>query len=755
MQNTNSSNHINNHNYHLKKRSKRKTILLEILVFFLSLGIVFGSVILIWVSSFTLPDFSTIATRQLESTTKIYDRTGKVLLYAFRQKIRRTEVPADQISPNISKATIAIEDDQFYQHSGISIRGILRALYVNLTSDKTQGGSTITQQVVKNALLTQDQTIERKIKEVILAIKLEQTISKDQILLMYLNDNPYGGEIYGVEEASLYYFNKHAKDLDLAEAAYLAAIPKNPNLYSPYGNHLDQLENRKNLVLQRMYETGVINQQDEKAAQTEKVKFVPKGDNNSKAYHFVFYIRDYLEKQYGPDFDTMGLSVTTTLDYNIQKEIEDVSKTYITNYIKTGERTNKSLDISKLNTATIVLDTSTGQILAMVGSRDYNDPNIDGKYNVTTALRQPGSSIKPIVYGLAFENGLDPDTFVFDTPTEFNTSCPPADGNHREPPCYSPEDYDNTFYGPMTLRDALGNSRNIPAVKVLYIVGLNNVINFAKKLGITSLTDPSRYGLSLVLGGAEVSLLQLTAAYLPFEQGGMYKKPSGILEVKDKNGNTLESYSDTSYQVMSQDTAGKITSILSDNSARSRVFGVNNKMYFPGRDVAVKTGTTNDYKDGWVIGYNTDYVVGSWIGKNDNTQIGAVTASLSIVPMWNQVMTYLMNNKEPGQLEKDYTKNPAVDGPNCDGNGYAKDIIYTAISLGTFGLSANDPQIPHWFYGPSPVCGTSGTETGGTGASGTPATDPATHMGTVNINGNTTPPTPPTQPTGVTTPPAN
>lgn len=714
--------------YQPKKISKRKTIFLEISVFFISLGIVVSSVVLIWVSSFTLPDFSTIASRQLESTSKIYDRTGKVLLFAFREKIRRTPVPAEQISPNIVKATIAIEDDQFYQHSGISIRGILRAFYVNFTSDKVQGGSTITQQVVKNALLTQDRTIERKIKEVILAVKLEQTMPKDQILLMYLNDNPYGGEIYGVEEASLYYFNKHAKDLNLSEAAYLAAIPKNPPLYSPYIGKMDRLEERKNLVLQRMFETGVINQKEFDDAKKVKVEFVKKEDNASKAHHFVFYIRDYLESKYGPDFSTQGLSVKTTLDYDIQKEVQDIASTYIKNYIKTGERTNRSLDNSKLNTGVVVLDTNTGQILAMIGSRDYSDPDIDGKYNIATALRQPGSSIKPIVYGLAFENGLDPETIVYDTPTEFNTSCPPADGTHRDPPCYSPQNYDNAFYGPLTMREALGNSRNIPAVKTLYLVGVSNVINFAKKLGITSLTDPARYGLSLVLGGAEVSLLQLTAAYLPFEQGGMYKKPAGILEIKDKSGKVLESYEDTSYQVMTTDTAGKITSILSDNGARTRVFGSNNKMNFPGRDVAVKTGTTNDYKDGWVIGYDTDYVVGAWIGKNDNTQIGQVTASLSIVPMWNQIMTKLMNDKEPGELNKEYTRNPEVDGPNCDG-GTAHDVIFTAMKLGTFGVTSNDPQLYRWSTGSSGICG-GAVEVG----SSTPITVP---MGTVNV-GNAT-----------------
>ena len=686
-----------------KKKNSRKVLFLEILVTFLSLGILGGSLLLIWVSSFTLPDFSTIASRQLESTTKIYDRTGSNLLYAFRQKIRRTPVTLTDISPNIIKATIAIEDDKFYEHGGISVRGIMRALYVNLTSDKTQGGSTITQQVVKNALLTQERTVERKIKEVILATKLEQSLPKDQILLMYLNDNPYGGEIYGVEEASLYYFGKHSKDLNLAEAAYLASIPKNPNLYNPYAKSRDSLETRKNLVLQRMLETGVATAKEVGDAKNTKVTFVPKDDNASKAHHFVFYIKDYLEKKYGPDFDTQGLTVKTTLDADIQKNTEEIAKKYIADYIARNGK-SKAFDLTTLNTGVVVLAGDTGQILAMVGSRDYNDPKIDGKYNIATALRQPGSAIKPIVYAGAFDQGLTPETVVFDTPTEFNTSCPPADGTHREPPCYSPQNYDSAFYGALTLREALGNSRNIPAVKVLYLVGVANVVNYSKKFGITTLTDPSRYGLSLVLGGAEVSLLQLTSAYSVFETGGTYRKPDGILEIKDKSGKVLESWEDTGYEVISSDTAGKITSILSDNAARTRVFGANNSLNFPGRDVAIKTGTTNNYKDGWAIGYTTDYVVGAWIGKNDNTQIGQVAASISIVPMWHQILTYLMNNKEPGLLNKEYTSVPEVEGVQCTG-GTAYDIIYLAIRKGLFGISARDPQIPHWYAGPSSACG--------------------------------------------------
>lgn len=689
-----------------KKILNKRQIALELVIFLVSLATIVVAGILVWVSSLKMPDFQTIESMELESTTKIYDRTGKVLLYAFRENIRRTEVPLSEISPNITKATLAIEDADFYKHGGISLRAILRSIYINVVTDKTVGGSTLTQQVVKNALLTQDKTIERKVKEIILAVKLEQTLTKDQILSMYLNNNPYGGEIYGVEEASLYYFATSSKSLDIAQSAYLAAIPKNPPLYNPYGKNFDKLEERKNLVLDRMLITGQVTQEEYDLAKTEKVVFIKKEDNASKAHHFVFFIKDYLAKKYGDDFDTKGLSVITTLDADIQKDVEDMSKKYIASYIKRNQ-TRSGPDLSKLNTAFVVLDAKTGQILAMVGSRDYNDATIDGNFNVATALRQPGSSIKPIVYAAAFEDGLDPETIVFDTPTEFNPSCPPADGTRRDPPCYSPQNYDGSFFGALTIREALGNSRNVPAVKLLYLVGVQEAAIFAKKLGITSLTNAPRYGLSLVLGGAEVSLLELSNAYLTFSQNGTYRKHTGILNVKDKKGKVLEEYKDNGYQVISEEVAAKISSILTDNNARARTFGYNSQLYFGGRDVAAKTGTTNNVKDGWVIGYTDKLVVGGWIGKNDNTTFGDVNASLSIVPLWNQVFNKLLQKYPAGQLNKDYSGIPELDGIKCTTDGAAMDVIYTVMQAGLFThITPNDPQIKNWFYqSASPYCG--------------------------------------------------
>lgn len=681
-----------------KKRSlNKRKILLEVLIILISAITLIVSAALIWISGLQMPDFNTVATRQMESTTKIYDKTGKVLLFAFREKIRRTEVPLSKISPNVVKATISIEDDQFYNHGGISFRGIVRAFYINLFSSKTQGGSTITQQVVKNALLTQEKTLERKIKEIILSIKLEQALTKDQILATYLNDAPYGGEIYGVEEASQYYFATSSSFLSIPQAAYLAAIPKNPNKFNPYGKFPELLEERKNVVLRRMLETNNVSKEDYEKALVEKVVFVKKEDNISKAHHFVFFVKDYLEKKYGEDFMTKGLSVTTTLDYDLQKEAEETAKTYIESYIKREQPKNKKVNISTLNTGLVALDAPTGQILMMVGSRDYSDEKIDGKYNIATALRQPGSSIKPIIYAAAFEKGLDPETVVFDSPTEFNTGCPLADGTRRDAPCYSPQNYDEGFFGGISIREALGNSRNIPAVKTLYLVGVQNAIDFAKRLGITSLKGADRYGLSLVLGGGEVSLLELTAAYGPFSQGGDYNKPTAILEIKDKDGKILEEYKDSKFNVLSPDTAAKISSILSDNSARSRVFGPYSKLYFPGSDVAAKTGTTNNVKDGWVIGYTTDTLLGGWVGKNDNTSFGEVNASLSIVPLWNTIFTKIIAKKSPGYLNKEYNPNPELDGQKCSPEGRAMDIIQTAIAYSIFSnIRSGDAQENRW-----------------------------------------------------------
>lgn len=742
-------------------------IFVELLVVLFSIGILAVALLLIWISSLKLPDFNTIASRQLESTTKIYDRTGKTLLFAFREKIRRTEVQLKDISPNLIKSTVAIEDVNFYQHSGLSIRGISRALYTNLTTDKQQGGSTITQQVVKNALLTNEKTLERKVKEAILAIKLEQTLSKDQIMLMYLNDAPYGGDINGAEEASLYYFNKHARDLNLVESAYLAAIPKNPNLYNPYGNNTDKLEERKNVVLLRMLETGQINQEEYTRARQEKITFVKKEDNNSKAYHFVFYIKDYLQKKFGDNFDTLGLSVTTTLDYDLQKDVEELAKNYINNYIAVQQKKNKKVNLSQTNTAVVVLDAKTDQILSMIGSRDYNDEKIDGKFNVATALRQPGSSIKPIVYGALFEEGMDPEAYVFDTPTEFNPDCAPANGLRRDPPCYSPQNYDDSFWGPISLRDALANSKNIPAVKVLYTAGIQNVATFAKKLGITSLTNPSRYGLSLVLGGAEVSLLEMTGAYSVYSQNGVYRKPTGVLEIKDKNGKILEQYKDNGYNVIDSSVAGKINSILTDNNARARTFGYSSPLYVSD-EVAVKTGTTNSYRDGWILGYSSKNVVGAWIGKNDNTPLGDTAAAVSIAPMWNQIFKKIIAKNGTGELDKNYTVNQDLAGLKCV-SGQPQDLLQTAVYSGMFSnINNTDPQLSRWVHSSS-YCQPSVVEqiiesTGSSTASpGTPGGAPTTSGDgsiqvqstsfTPQIQTNPNNPTQTTVPQNTTTPP--
>lgn len=586
--------------------------------------------LLVWAASMRLPDFDVFEERKIEQSTKIYDRTGEHLLYDVHQDIRRTVVPSDKISRHIKNAAVAIEDAQFYEHNGLRITSIIRAVIANLTSiGFSQGGSTITQQVVKNALLTQEKTITRKIKEWVLSLKLEGVLSKEEILTLYLNEAPYGGTIYGVEEASRSFFNKNADQLTLAEAAYLAALPQSPTYYSPYGNHLDELSERKNLVLKKMLEYGYITQEEHDIAKAEEVTFEPRPDISLKAPHFVFYVQDYLERKYGQRaIEERGLKVITTLDYELQQEAEKI-------LLEGALQNEKNFNAS--NIGLVATDPATGQILAMVGSRDYFDENIDGNVNITLAHRQPGSSFKPFVYATGFKKGLTPETVLFDLPTQFSTNCEPTDLSSVSP-CYSPGNYDNVFRGPMTIRAALAQSVNIPAVKALYLAGISDSIKTARDLGISTLVDASRYGLTLVLGGGEVTLLEMTAAYGVFANDGVRNPTTAILSIEDISGATLEEYKESHAAVLSSQIARQISSILSDNAARTPAFGENSSLNFPGYQVAAKTGTTNDYRDVWVIGYTPSVSVGAWAGNNDNTPMEKKVAGLIIAPIWHKVM---------------------------------------------------------------------------------------------------------------------
>lgn len=620
-----------------------KHVAIDIAIGFFVLGLILVGVLLMWVATLEIPDLSSFDQRRVLQSTKIYDRTGKILLYDLHQDVRRTVVPSENISRNIKNATIAIEDDSFYQHYGIRPLSIVRAVLANLVGGNLlggQGGSTITQQVIKNSVLVRDKTITRKVKEWVLAIKLEREISKDEILLHYLNETPYGGTIYGVEEASVSFFGKPATDVTLAEAAYLAALPQLPTYYSPYGTHRDGLDTRKNLVLRQMNKNGFIDDEEYEAATKEVVEFKPQSATGIRAAHFVFFVRDYLARKYGEEsLAERGYKVITTLDYDLQSKAEEIAKKWAL---------KNKVTYNAENAAIVATDPATGQILAMVGSRDYFDDKIDGNYNAALAERQPGSSFKPFVYATAFTEGYTPETVVFDLRTQFSTACS-VDKLSSEDGCYSPTNYDNKFRGPITFRSALAQSINVPAVKALYLVGLEDSIKLARDMGISTLKNKSTYGLTLVLGGGEVKLLDMVGAYGVFAAEGVKHEQTSILSIEDASGTAVETFNDTSKQVMDPQAALQISDVLSDNNARAPSFGASSPLYFGGKDVAAKTGTTNDYRDAWLVGYTPTIAVGAWAGNNDNSSMSKQVAGFIVAPMWREFMDYALT-KRPEQF---------------------------------------------------------------------------------------------------------
>lgn len=615
----------------------RKLIFILIII-----GFFFSGALLLWASSLKAPDLRSFDQRKIEQSTKIYDKTGEILLYDLHQNIQRTIIPYEEMSRNIKNATVAIEDAEFYEHNGIKPTAILRAVFVNLTSlGFSQGGSTITQQVVKNSILVSEKKISRKIKEWVLAVKLERVYPKEKILEFYLNESPYGGNIYGIEEASKRFFSKSSHDLTLAESAYLAALPQAPTFYSPYGNNTDKLDERKNLVLERMLENKFISKTEYKEAIKEEIEFEKQQDLGIKAPHFVFYVQQYLESKYGKRaLEERGFKVTTTLDYELQKIAEDTLFNF-------AEGNQEKFNAS--NAALVAIDPKTGQILVMVGSRDYFDDEIDGNFNVATAPnRQPGSAFKPFVYSEAFNKGYTPETVVFNTKTQFSTFCKPDEYETDNDKCYTPENYDGIYSGPITFRNALAQSVNIPAIKVLYLAGLQDSLNLAKRMGIQSLTNINQYGLTLVLGGGEVSLIDMTSAYGVFSNNGIRNEHTPIIRVEDSSGNIVEEFRHNEQRVLVEETALKISDILSDNVARAPAFGEYSYLNFPGRDVASKTGTTNEYRDAWIVGYTPEISVGTWAGNNDNSPMEKRVAGFIVAPMWNAFMqeVLLRDNKE-------------------------------------------------------------------------------------------------------------
>ena len=610
------------------------------IIFFLGLiaiGFVFAFILFAWYAK-DLPAPGKLS-QAVNSSTIFYDRDGKILFETYKDK-NRVPVSLGDVSKYMKEATISIEDKDFYKHGGISQTGILRSIFDIVFRRQIEGGSTITQQLIKNVLLDSQRTASRKIKEIILAVLVEKKYTKDQILEMYLNEAPYGGSFWGIGSAAKGYFDKSPKDVNLIESAILAGFPQRPSYYSPFIGKEDAWRARTKDVLRRMREDGYITGDQEKNAlkQLNDIKFTtPKLSIN--APHFVFYVRDQIEKEFGPKILDQGIRVKTTLSLDVQQTAEKIL----------GDEIAKLKSANVGNGAVVVLDSQTGEVLAMVGSYDFNNEKY-GKFNASLGLRQPGSAMKPITYGLAFEKGYTPSTALMDLKTVF-----PDQGGKE----YIPENYDGKFRGPIQLRFALGNSINVPAVKLLAMVGLRKFLQKADDMGLTTLAPTqenlNRFGLSITLGGGEVTLLDLTSAYSVYARGGVKKDTQSIIEVKDINGKSLyKPQKSSEKKVFSPEISFLVSHILSDNNAREAEFGPNSYLRVPGKTVAVKTGTTNDKRDNWTIGYTKDITVGVWVGNNDNTPMNPKIASgiTGASPIWYYIMNQLLKKYHDGIIDK-------------------------------------------------------------------------------------------------------
>lgn len=590
-----------------------------------------ASATLIWTKIFVdLPSPEALVNRDIEISTKIYDRNG-VLLYKIYKDKNRTLLTLSQIPPQVQLATLAAEDAEFYNHPGISLRGISRAFWKNINEGGREGGSTITQQLVKNALLTSEKTLTRKIKEVILALLVERKFSKDQILEMYMNEIAYGGTAYGIQEAARTYFNKDVDKLTLAEAAYLAGLPKKPTQYSPFGPTPEQGLARQKDVLNLMRINGFISNEEMLEATKDELVFASKAID-IKAPHFVTFVRQILEEKYGGQVVAQGgLEVTTSLDYSIQKMAEEVTKNEV----------DKLARLRVGNGATVVVNPTTGEILAMVGSKDYFDTENDGNVNVTTSSRQPGSSIKVVNYAYALSHGYTLASILDDSVVSFKVP--------GQPP-YSPKNYDGKYRGKIPLRNALAESRNIPAVRTLASFGVDKMLTLGKIMGITTWNDTDRFGLSLTLGGGEVKLLELARVYSVLANQGRAHDTVSILKVVDHDKRILEEHEEKEVnQVLDPRIAFLITDVLKDNFARSPAFGINSQLVIKNHpEVAVKTGTSNDLKDNLTVGYSQKYVVAVWVGNNSGAPMARIASGITgAAPIFNKIMTSLLANEKP------------------------------------------------------------------------------------------------------------
>jgi 1A family penicillin-binding protein len=613
----------------------------------------------VWLAriSSQLPSPDQLIDREVAQTTKILDRTGQETLYEVHGDEKRTLVKLNEIPNYVKWATISIEDKDFYNHGAFSIWAMFRTAVTNIFTGQKAGGSTLTQQFIKNAILTNEKTYTRKIKELILSYRLEEKFSKDEILQMYFNEIPYGSNAYGVEAASQKYFGKSVRDVNLAEAAVLAALPQAPSRYSPYGPNRELLLGRQQYIIDQMEKQGYLTKEKADAAKEFKIEFQPPKENIT-APHFVMYVKEMLAEKYGEKaIEQDGLKIYTTLDTYKQKIAEEAVAAY-------AEKNEQNYNAK--NASLVSIDPKTGEILAMVGSKDFFNEAIDGQVNVATSLRQPGSSIKPLVYATAFEKGYNPNTIVYDVLTNFS-----ADPSHP----YEPHNYNGKDNGPVSLRKALAGSLNVPAVKTLYLAGINNVIENAKNLGYSSLNDPDRVGLSLVLGGGEVKLLEHTNAFSAYAREGYINPTVAILKVEDKEGNILEEKKDMKpKKVLEANVAKMINSILSDNGARSYIFGEKNYLTLGSRPVAAKTGTTNDFHDAWTIGYTPSIVTGVWVGNSDNEAMKPGSdGSILAAPIWNYYMKKVL-----GDTPIEYFNEPDIKPTGkamLDGNLEALDTV--------------------------------------------------------------------------------
>ncbi|OGE71810.1 hypothetical protein A2617_00940 [Candidatus Daviesbacteria bacterium RIFOXYD1_FULL_41_10] len=611
-------------------------------------------IVMVVIFTIQVPSPEQLSNRSIAEATRIYDRNGELLYDIFKNE-NRTPIKLAEVPDVVKKSTIAIEDKDFYTHSGFDMAGIIRSFFKLIVSRQVEGGgSTLTQQLVKNALLSPERSIIRKIKEFILAIQVERAYSKDQILEMYLNEIPYGGTAYGIEAAANLYFGKHARELNLAEASLLAGLPQRPSVYSPYGTHPELSKERQSAVLRRMVEDGYITKAQADSASKEELKYrTAQNEVGFKAPHFVLYVKQKLIEQYGDKLvEQGGLKVTTSLDFKLQEEAQKIVK----------DEMERIKDYKAGNGAAVVLDPRSGQILSMVGSKDYfseSEPEgcTEGKgctfepnVNAALSLRQPGSATKPITYSAALQKGYTASTILVDVKTEF------PGGDQPE---YIPVNYDGQFHGPVQVRYALGNSYNIPAVKTLALTGVKKVMDLGYRMGLSTWEpteeNVNNAGLSLTLGGREVRLLDLTSAFGVLANFGVRHDPVSILKVEDNKGKTLYEYKeDDGVKVLEPGISFIVSNILADNGARTAAFGSNSVLNISGKTVSVKTGTTDEKRDNWTLGYTPSVVVGVWVGNNNNNKMNPVIASgiTGASPIWQKIMRVALKDKSDEKMNQ-------------------------------------------------------------------------------------------------------